>query len=99
VAAGRRLLLADRVHLGLHPRLPHRPRRGRRLDRPVLRYSGLCHPPDPALPTARRQVTRMSIEEVAPKVELAALLPGAQFMDAYCLALDGQNLDARAAAI
>jgi hypothetical protein len=41
----------------------------------------------------------MSVEEVAPQLELAALLPGAQFMDAYCLALDGQNLDAREAAI
>ena len=41
----------------------------------------------------------MSVEEVAPQVELAALLPGAQFMDAYCLELDGQNLDAREAAI
>ena len=41
----------------------------------------------------------MSVEEVAPQAELAALLPGAQFMDAYCLALDGQNLDAREAAI
>jgi hypothetical protein len=41
----------------------------------------------------------MSIAEVTPRAELAALLPGAQFMDAYCLELDGQNLDARAAAV
>ncbi len=41
----------------------------------------------------------MSVGEVAPQAELAALLPGAQFMDAYCLELDGQNLDAREAAI
>jgi hypothetical protein len=33
----------------------------------------------------------MSVEEVAPQLELAALLPGAQFMDAYCLELDGQT--------
>ncbi len=40
----------------------------------------------------------MSVAEVAPRPELAALLPGAQFMDAYRLELDGQDLDARAAA-
>ena len=41
----------------------------------------------------------MSVEEVAPQLELATMLPGAQFMDAYCLELDGQNLDAREAAV
>ena len=41
----------------------------------------------------------MSIEEVSPQADLATLLPGAQFMDAFRLELDGQNLNAREAAI
>jgi len=40
----------------------------------------------------------MKIREVAPEVDTGALLAGAQFADAYRVALDGTTLDAREAA-
>jgi len=40
----------------------------------------------------------MKVEEVAPDVESDAVLAGAQFADAFCIALAGQALDARQAA-
>jgi hypothetical protein len=40
----------------------------------------------------------MIIREVAPEVDCDALLAGAQFVDAYRVALDGTDLDARKAA-
>jgi hypothetical protein len=40
----------------------------------------------------------MKIREVAPEVDSGALLAGAQFVDAYRVALDGTTLDARRAA-
>jgi uncharacterized protein DUF2867 len=40
----------------------------------------------------------MTVEDVAPEVEPGSLLAGAQFMDAYRLEVDGQDLDARRAA-
>jgi len=40
----------------------------------------------------------MTVEEVAPRVDPAAMLAGAQFMDAFRLDIDGENLNARAAA-
>jgi hypothetical protein len=40
----------------------------------------------------------MKIREVAPEVDSGALLAGAQFVDAYRVALDGTALDARQAA-
>ncbi len=40
----------------------------------------------------------MKIREVAPDVDTGALLAGAQFADAYRVALDGTTLDARGAA-
>ena len=40
----------------------------------------------------------MKIREVAPEVDCGALLAGAQFADAYRVALDGTTLDARSAA-
>ena len=41
----------------------------------------------------------MKIREVAPEVDTGALLAGAQFVDAYRVALDGTTLDARKAAV
>jgi Protein of unknown function (DUF2867) len=41
----------------------------------------------------------MRVKEVAPAIDPATLLAGAQFMDAYRLELDGENLDARQAAM
>lgn len=41
----------------------------------------------------------MSVVDVAPQVDPATWLPGAQFTDAYRLEVDGQNLDAREAAM
>lgn len=41
----------------------------------------------------------MRIEEVAPEIDPATLLAGAQFMDAYRLEVDGKALDAREAAM
>lgn len=41
----------------------------------------------------------MRVENVLPQVDPATLLAGAQFIDAYRLQVDGQNLDARQAAI
>jgi hypothetical protein len=41
----------------------------------------------------------MSVVDVAPQIDPASWLPGAQFMDAYRLEVDGQNLDARQAAM
>lgn len=41
----------------------------------------------------------MTVEEVAPGIDPASLLPGAQFTDAYRLEVDGENLDARRAAM
>ena len=40
----------------------------------------------------------MTVVEIAPDVDRAALLAGAQFMDAYSIAVDGGALDARHAA-
>lgn len=40
----------------------------------------------------------MKIRKVAPDLDTGALLPGAQFADAYRVALDGTTLDARRAA-
>jgi hypothetical protein len=40
----------------------------------------------------------MTVEEVAPAIDLTALLAGAQFVDAYRLEIDGVTLDARQAA-
>jgi hypothetical protein len=40
----------------------------------------------------------MTVEEVAPAINPAAVLAGAQFMDAFCLEVDGAALDARQAA-
>ena len=40
----------------------------------------------------------MTVEDVAPQVDPAPLLPGAQFMDAYRREVNGENLDARRAA-
>jgi hypothetical protein len=40
----------------------------------------------------------VTVEDVAPEVDLGPLLPGAQFMDAYRLEVDGEKLDARKAA-
>ena len=40
----------------------------------------------------------MKIREVAPEVDSGALLAGAQFVDAYRVAIEGTNLDARKAA-
>ena len=40
----------------------------------------------------------MMVEEVAPRVDPAAMLAGAQFMDAFRLDIDGENLNARRAA-
>lgn len=41
----------------------------------------------------------MKVAEVAPRIDPATLLAGAQFMDAYRLEVDGQSLDARQAAM
>lgn len=41
----------------------------------------------------------MTVEEVTPAIDPAALLAGAQFMDAFRLEVDGQALDARKAAM
>ena len=40
----------------------------------------------------------MKIDEITPDVDSAALLPGAQFADAYRIAVDNAALDARRAA-
>lgn len=40
----------------------------------------------------------MSVQEVTPGVDPNRLLPGAQFIDAYRIAVDGNGLDARTAA-
>ncbi|MGP9814401.1 DUF2867 domain-containing protein [Rhodopseudomonas sp. NSM] len=40
----------------------------------------------------------MSVAEIEPTVDREALLPGAQFIDAYCVAIGSRNLDARQAA-
>jgi Protein of unknown function (DUF2867) len=40
----------------------------------------------------------VTVEDVAPQVDLEPLLRGAQFMDAYRLEVDGEKLDARKAA-
>ena len=41
----------------------------------------------------------MTVEEVTPQVDPATWLAGAQFMDAYRLDIDDENLDARQAAM
>ena len=41
----------------------------------------------------------MSVQEVTPSVDPEQMLPGAQFVDAYSVAVDGSALDARTAAI
>jgi uncharacterized protein DUF2867 len=41
----------------------------------------------------------MTVEEVAPTIDPAALLAGAQFMDSFRLEVDGAALDARQAAM
>jgi hypothetical protein len=40
----------------------------------------------------------MSVAEIAPTVDREALLPGAQFIDAYCVPIGSRALDARQAA-
>ena len=40
----------------------------------------------------------MSVQAVKPEIDTVGLLPGAQFADAYCVAVDGVTLDARHAA-
>jgi hypothetical protein len=40
----------------------------------------------------------MTVVEIAPEVDQAALLAGAQFIDAYSIVVDGGGLDARQAA-
>ena len=40
----------------------------------------------------------MSVEDVAPEIDPGPLLAGAQFMDAYRLQVNDENLDARATA-
>jgi len=40
----------------------------------------------------------MNVQATRPEVDTGALLPGAQFIDAYSVALDGAGLDARHAA-
>ena len=40
----------------------------------------------------------MNVDEIAPEVDSGALLPGAQFSDAYRIAIDDAALDARRAA-
>jgi hypothetical protein len=40
----------------------------------------------------------MNVQAVKPEIDAGALLPGAQFADAYCVAVDGTTLDARHAA-
>ena len=40
----------------------------------------------------------MTVIEIAPEVDRATLLAGAQFVDAYSIAVDGVALDARQAA-
>jgi hypothetical protein len=41
----------------------------------------------------------MTVQEVAPSVDPNEMLPGAQFVDAYRVAVGGKSLDARQAAI
>lgn len=41
----------------------------------------------------------MKVTEVAPRIDPATLLAGAQFMDAYRLEVEGETLDARQAAM
>jgi Protein of unknown function (DUF2867) len=41
----------------------------------------------------------MTIREIAPGADLRALLPGAQFMDAYRIEIEGATLTAREAAV
>jgi Protein of unknown function (DUF2867) len=41
----------------------------------------------------------MTVEEITPRIDPATLLAGAQFMDAYRLDVDDENLDARRAAM
>ena len=40
----------------------------------------------------------MNVQATSPEIDAGALLPGAQFIDAYCVAVDGAGLDARHAA-
>jgi hypothetical protein len=40
----------------------------------------------------------MKVHEVEPDIDIGALLPGAQFIDAYSIAIDNAALDARRAA-
>jgi len=40
----------------------------------------------------------MNVQEVRPEIDAGVVLPGAQFADAYCVAVDGTALDARHAA-
>jgi len=40
----------------------------------------------------------MNVQAVKPEIDAGALLPGAQFADAYCVAVDGVTHDARHAA-
>jgi hypothetical protein len=41
----------------------------------------------------------MSVQEIAPNVDADRLLAGAQFADAYRIAIEGHSLDARTAAV
>jgi hypothetical protein len=40
----------------------------------------------------------MNVQAIKPDIDAGALLPGAQFADSYCVAVDGAALDARHAA-
>src|SRR6185369_8149356 len=62
------------------------------------RNHGLCGVPGLALPASFKQAGRMKVQEVAPDVETDVLLAGAQFADAFRVALAGRTLDARQAA-
>ena len=71
----------------------------RRLDRAVVRHGGLCRPARLAFPPAREQTeATMKVHEIAPDVDPGPLLAGAQFIDAYRVAVGGHALDARTAA-
>src|SRR5947208_2597107 len=41
----------------------------------------------------------MKVREIEPEIDADTLLPGAQFVDAYRVAVDGTALDAREAAV
>src|SRR4029077_3485762 len=68
-------------------------------DRAVLRDRRLRSPAHLAFPPAGEQTeTTMKVQEIAPNVEPGPLLAGAQFVDAYRVAVEGHALEARTAA-